>query len=557
MRRCTPRSWSRRWNLLAWGLPILAASFVVRTTTLRFEVAVLGLLAWAALDGLLFVLLRPLRRASLALESQLRPAARGLGLEAGGDVLWSLRLRSRRGLHAVLVAPRLPAGAVAVGLPAVGLRLRADDEQSLEFRFRVLQPGLLCTWGVLVTARSRWGLFQRTLLLIDVHELPAVVGLSDHTDPRVVRALKANVRQEASGRPAGRGLAGEFAELREARDGDTLQHVHWGASARSGRLVVREHHAARDVSLTVLLDASPDMTWGALEASAWAHASSFVAQLSLLGARAQVPLRLTAYDEAPELQHDTRGTLAGHRHLVAAMAALPTAVLVRRALSHGGLDDVRELAADVQREGPDRWRGFDRPARLEDLLDGATDDVEAWATLLARLAPRRLAALCDRCPTCGVQAFADEARCPACDAALSEGALPARAQCLTGLLAREARGGAGRQIVVVVSSLRGGEAHDDVVRLLQLARAPHRSVHVVTPSLAAFEEWRPTHPASLPKTDMVQPVLRDVERLSEVHRLEAFRDRLVRAGLDVHRLEDPASLNAAVARLLERELAVR
>lgn len=54
------------------------------------------------------------------------------------------------------------------------------------------------------------------------------------------RVVHAREGESASGAKA---RAGEFFGLREYRDGDDVQHVHWPATARLGRTVLREHES--------------------------------------------------------------------------------------------------------------------------------------------------------------------------------------------------------------------------------------------------------------------------------------------------------------------------
>jgi len=62
-------------------------------------------------------------------------------------------------------------------------------------------------------------------------------------------------RTEASGNSE-RGARGEYRSLREYRPGDDLRDIHWKATARTGRAVIREYDRAAAEALWVSLDVS-------------------------------------------------------------------------------------------------------------------------------------------------------------------------------------------------------------------------------------------------------------------------------------------------------------
>lgn len=54
----------------------------------------------------------------------------------------------------------------------------------------------------------------------------------------------------------------EFAEIREYASGDPYRRIEWRATARSGRLMVREFYAETQLNVMVLLDATATMAYG-------------------------------------------------------------------------------------------------------------------------------------------------------------------------------------------------------------------------------------------------------------------------------------------------------
>ena len=60
------------------------------------------------------------------------------------------------------------------------------------------------------------------------------------------------------------GMSLEIRELRDHLPGDSFRHIAWKASARQGKLMVKEFEAESNRSHVYLLDISPSMRWGAL-----------------------------------------------------------------------------------------------------------------------------------------------------------------------------------------------------------------------------------------------------------------------------------------------------
>jgi len=160
----------------------------------------------------------------------------------------TIALRVREGLHpAIARAPhtaalRLPAGHAA--------RLRVPLELTRRGEHRVLP----LTVRVLGPLGLAWG--QRELLPGEVRRvLPRVrwggeVGLLLRLAQR--RQLGRNPLRE-------RGVAGEPYALREYLPGEPVRRIHWKATARHGRPIVREDSWERGTTLLLLLDAGRAM----------------------------------------------------------------------------------------------------------------------------------------------------------------------------------------------------------------------------------------------------------------------------------------------------------
>jgi uncharacterized protein (DUF58 family) len=85
----------------------------------------------------------------------------------------------------------------------------------------------------------------------------------------VLESLTLAGRRVPSGRAAGQwrsrasGSSVEFSDYRTYAPGDEFRRIDWNAYARLERLFVRLYRAEEDLALTVLLDTSASMAWGA------------------------------------------------------------------------------------------------------------------------------------------------------------------------------------------------------------------------------------------------------------------------------------------------------
>lgn len=554
MTPCSPQSWSRRRVLVALLPPCAAA---VAALSASVPVALVGwlLLAWVGLDGLAFLVARPLRAAAFDVQVRVRAIGSEGPARTGGRVRVTYRLRSARSLHGELLTPFAPAAGAPVSEGASAQRGRFVQGEGLEaeFEFTALQPGRVVFPGLLVRCPSPMRLFDRTLALPVRGVIDVLPDVNASLDPRLLRFLRSDRQPGGAGQVVAAATGSDFAGLRPYRWPDTLSQVDWKASARRAGLISREYGSPPEFELCVLLDVSPDMAFQPGAGAGWAAAAGLVASLSRVVGHAGVPLRLLAYDRCVERDLLAR-TPGAHRQLLVELAELPRRVLVDNAVSCARGDELARLAAQVHDRALGRFRGFDRrgPIELPEVLGRVVPSDRELAEFVADLSPQALVEFQDRCPGCGEQCFADEVACRACATELGVAGQSRRAAVLAELLTRVLSRGR-RQTIVLVSSLQAGEWEEPICRLLELV-ATRQKVHVVVPRLLWLEGWRPTHPASLPDTDLVTPILRDVERLVAVNRAGAFRERMLDAHVPVHRLDARESLDDLIATILLDEL---
>lgn len=196
----------------------------------------------------------------------------GDGASAGGAVTpgapFTVKCYIRhRGQHPLLLAqlsPLVPGGARLLTGEADSVRLMPSTRT--EFAFRLVAPatGRVVLHGLAVTLVGPLGLFEVPLYFpnpLAIKVLPSAA------------ALRTSHSRSLSGMPLERtgttrvrrpGGGTELRELRELHSGDPFKSIAWKASARAGKLLVREvEREVQDVAY-VVLDVSGTMRGGEL-----------------------------------------------------------------------------------------------------------------------------------------------------------------------------------------------------------------------------------------------------------------------------------------------------
>jgi uncharacterized protein (DUF58 family) len=189
----------------------------------------------------------------------------------GGTVVLEAELRNRGGeaVRGVAVRP-LASSMLSVHVEPTTLDLPAGARARIDVTVTALRVGRWGIHGLALEVRGTplggEGLYEVPLLFanpLGVEVLPATLSALV-TSPRGGRAR----RGSEVGRPAN--IAGEGDELRELRDhvpGDPFKRIAWKASARRGRLLVREmEREERDV-VWLVVDASVEL-WAGTKGSA-------------------------------------------------------------------------------------------------------------------------------------------------------------------------------------------------------------------------------------------------------------------------------------------------
>ena len=255
----------------AWAASLGVALLVaLGTLTVSWPVVVLG---GAATTGIALCLAmtmplgRRVRRHRLEFAWWLAHAEPGSG---GGAVVpgkpFDVRcfLRHRGSMRMMLgrLEPLAPGGARRVDEDGDVLALGPNART--EFTFRVVAPaaGRVVLHGLAVTLPGPLGLFEVPLYFpnpLVIKVLPRA-ALRTRSAPRTITGLPVERSGASLLSPAGSGT--ELRELRELRPGDPYKSIAWKASARRGRLMVREVEQEVQETRYVIVDVSGTMRGG-------------------------------------------------------------------------------------------------------------------------------------------------------------------------------------------------------------------------------------------------------------------------------------------------------
>ncbi|MEU4253482.1 DUF58 domain-containing protein [Amycolatopsis sp. NPDC026612] len=296
---------ARGLRLTRRGTGLLGAATFCLAAGIGLGFPLLRLVAGAAIAVVIVAVLSCLRRVSVDVHRELVPDR----VERGDTAVATLTLTNR--------SRRRSGGFTAIDPPTEDARLAvhplapgASTERIYPLPTRrrgVLTVGPLTVRRAdllgLVAADARGG-STSTLL---VHPRRHRVGVS----------LGAHPRHHHEGLITPRPMAGS-ADLRAVREyvlGDELRHVHWRATAKTGRMMVREYVDPAQPRFTVLLDDRA----GALDEDGFEAAVEIAASLTHAATTAGTQTRLLT---TTGLDLNTRGGVAGSRVLQDALCAV-------------------------------------------------------------------------------------------------------------------------------------------------------------------------------------------------------------------------------------------
>jgi uncharacterized protein (DUF58 family) len=270
--------------VLALAPLLLGIGMAIDSSFLRPMLAAdAGLVLIALLDGLL---------ASERLVAITRESPAVLSVGRPNPIRLQIRSLARRRLDVSVTDDRPPEVSVD-DLPA-RVTLDARGRATVVYHLKPSRRGAVELGDHHVRYPSPLGLWQRQLRL---RERQVAKVYPDVAAVRVYELLARQSRENLLVRAVRlRGGENEFERLREYGRDDEYRNIDWKATARRGRLIVREYQQERNQTVVCLLDCGRLMTAESGGLAQLDHALNAVLMLSHVAARAGDQLGLMAFD---------------------------------------------------------------------------------------------------------------------------------------------------------------------------------------------------------------------------------------------------------------------
>ncbi|WP_328618105.1 DUF58 domain-containing protein [Amycolatopsis sp. NBC_00355] len=296
---------ARGLRLTRRGIGLLGAAAFCLAAGIGLGFPLLRLVAGAAIAVVVAAVLSCLRRVNIDVHRELVPDR----VERGDTAVATLTLTNR--------SRRRSGGFTAIDPPAEDARLAVHPlapgaSTERVYRLPTQRRGVLTVGPLTVRRADLLG-----LAVADARGGSTSTLLVHPRRHRVGVSLGAHPRHHHEGVIAPRPMAGS-ADLRAVREyvlGDELRHVHWRATAKTGRMMVREYVDPAQPRFTVLLDDRE----GALDEDGFEAAVEIAASLTHASASAGTQTRLLT---TTGLDLHTRGGLTGSRVLQDALCAV-------------------------------------------------------------------------------------------------------------------------------------------------------------------------------------------------------------------------------------------
>lgn len=264
------------------GLAVLAGSVLVLAAGLLLRYPELIGLGGAGTTAVAAALLVVARTPRAHVEREVRPARVARGAHASARV--RVRNAGRRSSAAVVARDVAGPGTVPFRIP----RLRAGGFHEGLTPLPTSRRGVVVSGPLLVDRADPLGLAHRTLNTGGAAELyvrPRAVDLPE---------VGASLARSVDGPQADTMMEGTLAfhALREYIPGDERRHIHWRATARAGKLIVKQHVDTAHAALAVVLDVA--VAPGDAGAEAFEVAVDCAASVAAAAASRRYPLLLLA-----------------------------------------------------------------------------------------------------------------------------------------------------------------------------------------------------------------------------------------------------------------------
>ncbi len=195
-----------------------------------------------------------------------------------------VRHRGPQPLALVDLRPLTADGVDLLPLPDGDLNVTPTSRTEFTCKLSARSVGRVVLHGLAVSLRGPLGLFTMPLYFpnpLVVRVLPRAAMLTRRGHPRTGYATSRAGRTQLRRRGGGT----DFHELRQLQPGDSFKSIAWKASARSGRLLIKEVEQEVQEAHVVVLDVMGSMRGGELGARKLDHAIDACAALSLRALR--------------------------------------------------------------------------------------------------------------------------------------------------------------------------------------------------------------------------------------------------------------------------------
>ena len=162
-----------------------------------------------------------------------------------------VRLRAKRGVSTFVLEERVPERlGTSVRVPVTSLR--ANSEVAHNYTVRAAKRGVYQVGPLLAVTGDPLGLTQHETVVAPAYELLVHPRVEQVQDRPLTRQYEDPPIRPPVSKPWPSGL--EFYGMREYRPGDDLRRIVWRATARTGRVMVREAEQGITDHITIILD---------------------------------------------------------------------------------------------------------------------------------------------------------------------------------------------------------------------------------------------------------------------------------------------------------------
>jgi uncharacterized protein (DUF58 family) len=189
------------------------------------------------------------------------------------------------------------------------LRVGAEERRAIAYRCELPRRGVASFDGTIIATRFPFGLFEKRRFISLPEQLIVLPAQLELEPPSARSARHDGLRTSLE---AGSGQ--EYRELREMVEGDDPRRIHWRATARLGRPLIRETDLDAGGWIEIVLDPAPEPVGESGVARAERNIAAAATLVRKLRARG-ISVRLSTVEDQVLDCHDARGEMALLEHL--------------------------------------------------------------------------------------------------------------------------------------------------------------------------------------------------------------------------------------------------